>query len=100
MNDYGEKDFSFSYLTTQGGAEIDLVVERPGDKTLFVEIKSSERVTSEQLRHLRDLSTGHDEIEPICICREPRARCDGTILILPWQDAFREIGLVDDIGKR
>jgi predicted AAA+ superfamily ATPase len=100
LNDYGEKDFSFSYLTTQGGAEIDLIVERPGEKTLFVEIKSSERVTSEQLRHLRDLSTGHDDIEPICICREPRARRDGTILILPWQDAFREIGLVDHIGKR
>jgi predicted AAA+ superfamily ATPase len=100
LNDYGEKDFSFSYLTTQGGAEIDLIVERPGEKTLFVEIKSSERVTSEQLRHLRDLSTGNDEIEPICICREPRARRDGTILILPWQDAFREIGLVDDIGRR
>ncbi|NDC38802.1 MAG: hypothetical protein EBZ48_12245, partial [Proteobacteria bacterium] len=71
----------------------DLVVERPGAKTLFVEIKSSERVGSEHLMHLRDLSAGRDDVEPICISREPRARKEGEILVLPWRDGLERMGL-------
>jgi predicted AAA+ superfamily ATPase len=93
LNDYLQKDFSLSYLTTQGGAEIDLIIERPGARTLFVEIKSTERVTHEHVRHLRDLSAGQDNVEPICVSRELRRRKEGEILILPWQEAFEHMGL-------
>jgi predicted AAA+ superfamily ATPase len=93
LNDYLQKDFTLSYLTTQGGAEIDLIIERPGARTLFVEIKSTERVTREHLRHLRDLSAGRDDVEPICVSRESRRRREGEILVLPWQEAFGYMGL-------
>ena len=93
LNEYRQRDYTLSYLTTQGGAEIDLIIERPGDKTLFVEIKSTEHVQSEQLRHLKDLSAGREDVEPICISREPRARREGGILVLPWRDAFEWMGL-------
>lgn len=93
LNDYLQRDFTLSYLTTQGGAEIDLIIERPGARTLFVEIKSTERVTREHLRHLRDLSAGRDDVEPICVSRESRRRREGEILVLPWQEAFGYMGL-------
>jgi predicted AAA+ superfamily ATPase len=67
LNDYLDKDFSFSYLRTQGGAEIDLVIERPGEKTVFVEIKSTTNVTKEHLRHLRDLASERDDVELLCL---------------------------------
>jgi predicted AAA+ superfamily ATPase len=93
LNDYLQKDFNLSYLTTQGGAEIDLIIERPGARTLFVEIKSTERVTTEHIRHVRDLSAGRDDIEPLCVSREGRRRMEGGVLILPWQEAFEHMGL-------
>ena len=93
LNDYLLKDYSFSYLTTQGGTEIDLIVERPGERTVFIEIKSSERVTDAHLKHLRDLTADRDDIEALCLCREQRARKEGKILILPWQDGFEHVGL-------
>jgi predicted AAA+ superfamily ATPase len=44
LNDYLRKDFRFSYLATQGGLDVDLVIERPGQRTCLVEIKSSTEV--------------------------------------------------------
>jgi len=93
LNDYLQRDFTFSYLTTQGGAEIDLIVERPGATTLFVEIKSTEQVTRDHLRHLRELSAGREDVEAICVSRESRRRKEDDILVIPWQEAFEYMGL-------
>ena len=41
---YQNKEFRFSYLSTKDDAEIDLVVERPGQPLLFIEIKSKKSV--------------------------------------------------------
>ena len=92
LNDYLQKDFSLSYLITQGGAEIDLIIERPGARTLFVEIKSTDHVTHEHVWHLRDLSAGRADVEPICLSREVRRRKEGEVLVLPWQEAFEYMG--------
>ena len=35
---YRHRNYRFSYLATKDDAEIDLVVERPGQKILFIEI--------------------------------------------------------------
>jgi predicted AAA+ superfamily ATPase len=93
LNDYLDKDFSFSYLRTQGGAEIDLVIERPGEKTVFVEIKSTTNVTKEHLCHLRDLASERDDVELLCLSQEPRPRKDENIMIMPWQEGFKWLGL-------
>ena len=93
LNDYADKDYSFSYLTTQGGREIDLIVERPGQKTAFVEIKSSNRIIDKHLRHLRAIADEEEDAEAYCFCREKRARKDGNILIVPWKEGFERIGL-------
>ena len=44
MNEYRRLDYQFMYLKTKDDAEIDLIIERPGEKTLLVEIKSSVQV--------------------------------------------------------
>ncbi|MHC4873554.1 MAG: ATP-binding protein [Planctomycetota bacterium] len=93
LNDYLDKDYTFSYLTTQGGLEIDLIVERPGMKTAFIEIKSSAKIIDKHLRHLRAISNENKDIEAYCFCQEKRARKDGEILIVPWKEGFERIGL-------
>jgi predicted AAA+ superfamily ATPase len=47
LSEYHQLDFKFSYLMTGAGAEVDLVVERPGAPLLLIEIKSNENVARE-----------------------------------------------------
>lgn len=92
QNAYRQADFSFSYFGTHD-IEIDLVIERPGKPLLFVEIKSSEHVKDSDLRPIRTLADGVKNSEALCLCREPRKRKVGNVLVCPWQEAFEEIGL-------
>lgn len=43
LTSYGRNDWRFSFFQTKEGFEIDLIIERPGDKLLLVEIKSKKK---------------------------------------------------------
>lgn len=53
LNSYFKKSWKFSYLMTKDSVEVDLVVERPGKKTIFIEIKSTNQITSIRNENLR-----------------------------------------------
>lgn len=91
-NDYLEKDFGLSYLRTGSGVEIDLVIERPGLPLALVEIKSSEKIGSEDLTALKAFKDDFTGAERIILCREKRRRLvDGNILILPWLEGLKHL---------
>lgn len=52
-NEYKKLDYKMSYLRSKSGAEIDLVIQRPGDKDLLIEIKSTNRITKEYVSKAR-----------------------------------------------
>jgi uncharacterized protein len=93
LNDYKGKDFTFSYLATQGGLEIDLIVERPGERTAFIEIKLTDKITDKHLKHLKAISADYKDFEAYCFCQEKRPRKTGNILVVPWKDGFQQLGL-------
>ncbi len=93
LNDYLRRDFRFSYLATQGGLEIDLVVERPGQKTVLVEIKSTSELREDHLRNLQALAKEFPEFDAICICREKVARQMGNVKVYPWDEGICALGL-------
>ncbi len=93
LNDYHKKDYSFSYLATQGGLEADLIMERPGKKDLLVEIKSSEKVTEKHLKHLKTLTEEDDSFEAICLTREKHPRKVGKVQVLPWEEGIEFMDL-------
>lgn len=49
LNEYYETDFKLSYLLTKDGAEIDLVLSRGKNETIFIEIKSSDTVSESEV---------------------------------------------------
>ena len=51
---------------TESEVEIDLVVERPGEKLLFIEIKSSNTVRKEDLSSMERLVNDFDDCEAVC----------------------------------
>lgn len=89
LHAYRPRDYRFSYLMTKDGAEIDLIVERPGREILAIEIKSSDNVTPEMLGQFRKLVNDLGLSAGYCLSRDKLARKIGNIEVLPWQTGLR-----------
>jgi predicted AAA+ superfamily ATPase len=92
-NDYLRADFRFGYLRTKDGAEVDLIVERPGMKTVLVEIKSTDRVDRADLRHLVAFARDIPNTQAVCLSQESVPRIVDGVRVLPWREGIAEIGL-------
>ena len=91
-NDYEQMDFRFTWLQTESGLEIDLIVERPGCPLVLLEIKSGTQLDdrdAKALRSLRDLFEG-------CVCfvvsNDPIERETDGITFLHWTSSFVALG--------
>lgn len=83
-------EYRFSYIRTKDDAEIDLVVERPGEKILFIEIKSSKNIMEHDLRTLAKMSDEHGDCEALCFSKDVQAKKFAHVLVLPWQEGIRK----------
>jgi len=84
LRDLYKSEYRFSYLKTKDDAEVDLVVERPGDRLLFIEMKSSDCVTKESLRSFIQLTRDFGDCEAVCLSEDPIERKIEHVLVLPW----------------
>ena len=85
------RDYRFSYLMTKSGAEIDLIVERPGKPILAIEIKSSDNVSREMLSSFSVLVKDLGIERGYCLSRDPYPRLLGNIEILPWREGLLKL---------
>lgn len=86
-------DWRFYYLITGGGAEIDLIISRPGLSEVIVEIKSTETIKESDIKHL---NTFHDDFKnplTLCLSRDPVRKKIGSVLCVYWKDGIEEIFL-------
>ena len=90
---YKQNDYRFSYLRTKDGAEIDLVVERPGIGPALLEIKSKKHVDERDTRILESFLKDLSGAEAFCLSRDPIAKKIGRVNALYWTEGFKEIGL-------
>jgi len=86
---YANNEYRFSYLATKDGAEIDLVVERPGKKILFIEIKSSKNVEARHLKTLHTMAKDYGECEAVCFSRDTFIKQLDGITVYPWQEGLK-----------
>ncbi|MGH7494350.1 MAG: ATP-binding protein [bacterium] len=93
LQSYAKTDYRLSYLRTKDGVEIDLIVERPGLKRALVEIKSTARVTEDDVRALQYLGKDLTNSEAFCLSLDPTPKKIGAVRCLPWQRGLEEIGL-------
>ena len=91
LSSYQEDDARFSYLATDQ-AEIDLVIERPGKRTLLIEIKSKSVAHHSDGRHLRSFLSDFNDADACVISLDPVARVEDGVLFLHWRDAFQRFG--------
>ena len=93
LNHYHELDFQFSYLRTKDDVEVDLIIDRPSQSQVLVEIKSADRIDD---RHVKNLVHFRDDFlntELICVSRVAQKQIVNDITVMPWQEALVFIGL-------
>jgi predicted AAA+ superfamily ATPase len=90
--EYLQNDFRLSYLRTKDDAEIDVVMERPGDKDLLLEIKSTDQVTEDDVRSLKRFLADWDRpAEAHVWSLDPLEKKIDGVHILPWQIGFKKV---------
>ena len=93
LNSYFRKNYSLSYLRTKSGAEIDLIVERPGLPDALIEIKSASDTSNIDLSHLKSLGKDFSDAELYCFSQDERNRIEGGVSYLHWRKGFEELGV-------
>lgn len=89
LRDLYYSEYRFTYLKTKDDAEIDLVVERPGQQLLFIEIKSTVCVTRELLSSFIQLTRDFGECEAVCFSDDPLEKMIEHIRVLPWKTGLK-----------
>lgn len=90
LSNYHQKDFRFFYLKTKDNAEIDLIVERPGQSLLLIEIKSTLSVNESMLKNLINISKDLSKSKAICLSREPFPKKINNVEIFPWKEGIKK----------
>lgn len=94
MNEYKKLDYKFSYLRTKSGAELDLIVQRPGRKDLLLEIKSSTQMTKEYLSQIRRFKSDWDRpCEAEVWSLDKNAKVIDGIKCLHWLDGLQKLSM-------
>ena len=90
-NEYLRKRYSFSYLRFANDQEIDLVIERLGQATLLLEIKSREQIDQRHTATLNQFLPQFPGAKAFCLARTPMRMKIGEVLVIPWKEGIEEI---------
>ncbi len=91
LSSYFRKQYQLSYLRTANDVEVDLIIERPGKSTLYVEIKSTDNIQSNMLTYFKKLTTDVMNVEAVCLSNDPYAKKFDHVIALPWKDGIKKI---------
>lgn len=91
MNEYLNREYSFTYLRAKDDAEIDLIIDRPGKSRVLVEIKSKSRIQKEDLAQIITFKSEHPEVEAYCLSQDPHLKKIEGVRCTPWQQGLEEI---------
>lgn len=91
LSSYTKKDYQFSYCRTVTDLEIDLIIDRPGQSTLLIDIKSTREVTETMLKSLKLLKKEFPHSEALCLSNDPYAKKIDDILVMPWKQGLEMI---------
>lgn len=91
-NEYFRKDFKLSYLRTQANVEVDLIVERPGQKDLLIEIKSSNFIREEDVKPIARIAADWDrDSEAQVLSLDDHDKSILGVKCLPWYNGLRSV---------
>ena len=78
---------AISFWRSTSGFEVDFVL---GEHTA-IEVKSTEHVSTRDLRSLAAIAEERRWKHLLCVCREPRRRKVGNVLVMPYREFIAEL---------
>ncbi|MCB0338205.1 MAG: ATP-binding protein [Bdellovibrionales bacterium] len=91
LNAYQRHSFELSFIRTENNVEIDLLIERAGKVLWAVEIKSSDRITSDQLKHISHLGPEINAEKMVCLSNDKHEKFIDDVHCLYWRDGINMI---------
>ena len=91
LNTYLRLDYKFSYLKTKSDLEIDLIIERPGQSIVVVEIKSTESSTEDDTSVIKQFLDDFPDAIYRVWSNDQRTLQYGDIRAVHWQQGLDEI---------
>lgn len=88
---YHKKDWELFYLRTKDDVEVDLIIDRPGEKTLLLEIKSCETVSRDCVKSLSVIGRDMKNVEMCCLSRDSTHQIIENVECVYWQDGLRKL---------
>lgn len=90
-SEYLNRNFRFFYIKTHDGAEIDLVIERPGLPLALVEIKSTKRADPKDAKHLETFSRELAHSKAYLLSLDPTPEKIKHVRALPWEEGIEAV---------
>ncbi len=90
LNEYFETHYKLSYLRTKDGLEIDLILQK-GWRKVFIEIKSTDKVFSEDLKYLKSLKKVFPKAMYLMLSLDKIKRKEDGVMVFPWQEGIKYI---------
>lgn len=88
---YAQNDFRISYYHDENGIEIDFVIERPGKRLLFVEVKSATDVYESMTKNLRTAAKDFPNAEFQLWSQDSAPNQIGQVNCMPWHTALERL---------
>jgi len=87
---YARKDWRFFYYQTREGYEVDLVIERPGEPLLLIEIKSKSKITAEDCAVIERIGPEIGPlVEQVLISQDQTTQKFGNTTACNWRDFLK-----------
>lgn len=92
LNHYFEKKYKFFYFKTKSGLEIDLVIQRPKQKDILVEIKSAEEAKKEHTKKVCSIASEWKKPCDVQVwSRDTEAQKIGKASCFHWREALKKL---------
>jgi predicted AAA+ superfamily ATPase len=88
LNHYFETHFKLSYLRTKDKAEIDLIIERPGNTTVLIEIKSKDHVDERDTKSLVRFQPEFDNALAMLLSNDAITKKISGVIAYHWNDGI------------
>jgi len=87
---YFQPDYRFSFVRTAGDVEVDLVVERPAKRSLYIEIKSSDTVNDRDISSFHRFTKDISNCEAIVLSQDRFMKKFDHVTCYPWKQGIVE----------
>lgn len=91
LNTYLRKRYRLYYLRTKDNNEIDLIIERPGQAVVIIEIKSTEHVNEQHAKSLRTFLKDFEAVEAYVLSRDEKSQEKDGVYYVHWQKGIEKL---------